>query len=343
MEDPVLDIRAAGSARTWIQERLERLEPERVVISKPSVEEAIAELLEMQGDAVLMLADELPTDLPEGIVVASAMERAGEGAVLITDDFLDYLPHKAVILCERPLIKRQIRRYRADLSIRTAAEFASREELKGPDEKEKGVVEWCLERKDEGLVHSVACDRITFDIAGGSRRRQRLDLPVGKHKDGHFPSAPFSGQVLLVCRDGFPESYIPDWCDELALEAWKLEAILLEGVEITLREHTSVHARWVRTGSLLKHSDDPAVKDEYVTPEGNLKRKKGGGKGGLRIRMEIEWIGKGGRRSLAVSRIGPSDDARFLARRLVVEWKEAKGVWMNDKGGEDVSASPLIY
>ena len=341
MEDPVLDVRTAGTARIWIEERLGRLDPERVITTVPSVEEAIAELIEMQGDAVLLLANELPAELPEGITVVSAMERAGEGAVMISDDFLDYLPHKSVILCEDALIKRQIRRYRPDLSIRTAADFAAREGLEEPSEEERDVINWCLKRKDEEAVHAVACDRVTFEMAGGSRRRQRLDLPVGKHKDGHFPPAPFSGQVLFVCREGFPESYLPDWCDELALEAWKLETILLRGVDQTLAEHTSVHAQWVRTGSLLKHSEDPALKDEYVTPEGDLRRKRRGGKGGLRIRMSIEWIGKGGRRSLAVSRIGPADDARFLARRLVVEWNEAQDVWMNAK--DDESIGPVIF
>ncbi len=343
MEDADLDIQAAGWAREWIQERVLRLDPERSVAANPSVEDAITELSETQQDAVLLLATELPTKLPDGIKVVSAMERAGEGAVLICDDFLDYLPHKARILCEHPQIKRQIRRYRSDLSIRTAADFAEHEGIEGPGVNEGDVITWCLARKDEGSVQAVACDRITFDIAGGSRRRQRLDLPIGKHKDGHFPLLPFSGQVLLVCRDGFPESYVPTWCDSLALEAWKLEEILLDGVDIKLREHASVHARWIRTGSLLKKTDDPAVREEYITPEGELMRRKGGGRGGLRLQIAIEWIGKGGRRGLSVSRIGPANDARFLARRLVVEWKEAQSVWMETHADADESASPLIY
>ena len=342
MEDPVLDVRIAGTARIWIEERMKRLDSERVVNMNPSVKKAIDDLLDMQGDAVLLLAAELPAELPEGIAVISAMERAGEGAVMISDDFLDYLPHKSLILCEDALVKRQIRRYRADLSIWTATDFAAREGLQGPSEEED-VIDWCLKRKDEGRVHAVVCDRVTFEIVGGSRRRQRLDLPIGKHKDGHFPPAPFSGQVLFVCRKGFPESYIPDWCNGLALEAWKLESILLDGVDKALAQHTSIHAQWVRTGSLLKHSEDPVIKDEYVTPEGDLRRKRRGGRGGLRIRMGIEWIGKGGRRSLAVSRIGPADDARFLARRLVVEWKEAQEVWMNDKNDDDESVGPIIF
>ena len=121
-------------------------------------------------------------------------------------------------------------------------------------------------------------------------------------RDGRFPSFTHAGQILLIARQGFPHTKLPEWNDELAFQSYILEEQLRVQIEDNLLENVTINVRWRQTKSLLRDGKDIALKENVVSPEGKLSSKHKG----LRVDIRIEYIGKGGKTSLAVCRDGQS-------------------------------------
>ena len=76
-------------------------------------------LLAGDVDVAVHSMKDLPTDMPEGLVIAAVPERSDPADVLVTDDArsLDQLPHGATVLTGSPRRKAQLRALRPDVGV----------------------------------------------------------------------------------------------------------------------------------------------------------------------------------------------------------------------------------
>ncbi len=285
--------------------------------------DALESLLEREFDHLAVFATDLEGPMPDGVDIIGALPVRNVGSVLVSDDRPEHLPRRARILCDRPLVKRQLRRFRHDLSIRNTDDFAQKNGLEGPPSKKNELLKWGLKQIDSGLVDGIVVDREIWEAQGGRRRRHRLGLEVGANNDGRFLAHPYSGITLILARSGELADECPLTLDDDAAISWDVQKTIWPTIHQRLRPHIGMRVDLRRPGSLLKERpEDQILRDELVNPSGKIKT------GGRRIEIEIEYIGRGGLRSFGISRLSPVAEAAFVGRLMVREWKEACDIWM---------------
>lgn len=290
-------------------------------------------------DLALVPAAMLGDADPEDLVVHGAMTRREPFPVLVGDDRPSHLPRKALIITSTPRLRRQLRRFRADLHTHDPHEWSTRSGRDLPaalaeravDEPldlaaEMTLMGWLEQQRVEGGIDGYTLSPEAWRASGASMRRHTLGLHVGTEPErgsnelgARFLPGPFAGLTLIVGRPGFPAAWLDGWEDEGAGWGWRFGSQLHRATPEHLRPYIGAWSEVRRIGALVRQAEasgDQALLEAQLTPEGELRQ------GGARFVMQAELLGKRGKRTLGLERITLRDDVRRSILRLIQEWSE---------------------
>ena len=91
----------------------------------PHMESAIETLQNGRGDLLAMSAHQWKDLGHKGLVVVGVLPRREPTWVLVSEDKPEYLKSKAIVVCDHILLRRQMRRLRADLRLMSSEDFAN--------------------------------------------------------------------------------------------------------------------------------------------------------------------------------------------------------------------------
>jgi hypothetical protein len=291
-------------------------EPTFVTKPLPSMHDAVRLLLDGDVDLIAVSATQWSSMDKTGLTVASALGRREPTWVLVADDRPDMLEHGARVGCDHPLLHRQLRRFRPDLS------------LVNPNDEDPS---WCTlpaaervsrweEQRTSGDLHGYVIPRSMHRcLEGRPPRRHTLGLYREDPTRHRFVPPPLGGFTLLVARSGFPAAPLRPISDVGALLAHRLERAILEAIPEHLQSMTGVHVERRRVGTLLQEAakvEDEHAIESLLDPEASLKTK------GHRLEIIVETLGVDGRGAAASERVFPEAEAHSGMVRALEEWSE---------------------
>jgi len=286
-----------------------------------SIDTAFAALAAGEADLLAAPADQVHVARQRleamDMEVVGALQRKHPFHVMVADDRIDYLRKDAIVLTESRLLRRQMRRRRRGLAIRSFIAFAETEDLTLPD-GELQRFEWLEGLRESGAIDAYIVPRTLYESAGSRNRRHALTADPEDRGVARFMPVPFADLSVLVARRGFPRRLISDWSDEEGETSWVAQNRLLEATPAELHDRIGLLVRHRRLSTLLNEADrlhDLFLIDSEIDPEGDVIDDQ------MRIEIGIELISGNGRRTISVERIQPLDDFTSTIVFLCREWQ----------------------
>ena len=293
----------------------------------PDLASALASLDDFEADLVAVAAPEWfaihPARDPAGLQVATALPRRDEHHVLIAEDRVDHLPHKAVILSRGRLARRQLRRYRADFRVLSPKAFADEYNLPSPvDLHGVELVDYLESLRGAGTIDGYVTSLHLYDESGIGGRRHRLFTDPKEVDDMRFLPSPLHGLTLLITRVGFPLGLAEELGDKESYTAWQCERILLFSQEPEHRDRIGMVVRHQQVASLLRRADeerDLLRAQALLDEEGEVRDYE------TKVEIIIEAVSRRGDRTLLHERLMPISEALPVTRVMAGEWQTMVG------------------
>ena len=254
--------------------------------------------------------------------VIAALTRNHPHHVLVSEDGLEHFPAGGVILCEEPLISRQIRRRRAKIDIRTYASMEIESDTAEGLHTAQNLVE-------SGEINGFVTHRGAYDSAGLNGRRHALHNDPEARGVPRFVPTPFCDLIVIISRQGYPVHNISDWTDEHALNAWMVQRTVMHRTPVELHELIGVHYRQQQIGPILTEAErvnDLFVLDNLIDPECDVDDQP-------RYEIIVELLSEDGLRTTSMERIGPINRLGIDIQFMMNDWNNLLERFMAKEGG----------
>ncbi len=324
LSDEILQIRCFSTATHPTAERLHQaLDGFDEVVSEnvDSLAAAIASLEEGECDLIAAPANLIHSDLERltelGFEVVGGLRQKHPFHVLVADERIDYLPKSGIILVEERLLRRQMRRRRRGLELRSITLFSERNGLSPPDDLVDRF-NWLEALRRTGVIDGFIVPRTLYESAGCRSRRHALRADPEDRGVARFLPVPFADLSVLVARRGLPLRYISEWSDSEGWTSWTAQIKLLATTPLDLHDRIGLLTRHRQLATILTEADrlhDLFIIDTEIDPEGEVIDDQ------TRIEIAIELISSTGRRTICVERVQPLDDFSSSLAFLCQEWK----------------------
>ena len=318
MEDERLVFLSTSSHGDGVRQQIEKVLEQRsntfnaVLRQAPTIDDAIALLNDGVGDLVAMSPENWNLHQSDKLAIVGLLSRREPTWVLVSDDKPEYLIKHARIVCQHPLIQRQMLRLRPDLNllgkedVDVRLEFDSREEI-----------ERLEELRLDGEIDGYVVKRSQYNLLSGKTRRHTLGLQKGSPERSHFVPPPLNGFTLIVGRVGFPKQRVEHILDPSAEFAYRIESALLESIPSDLVELTGIHVEQRGIGTILreaKRNNDDWTMSAMIDTEKKVRDS------GTRVEMRIETLSVDGKVSACAEQVGPLEKHRIAMVNLLQEW-----------------------
>ena len=242
MEDERLVFLSTSSHGDGVRQQIEKVLEQRsntfnaILRQAPTIEDAIALLNDGVGDLVAMSPENWNQYLNDNLVIVGLLSRREPTWVLVSDDKPEYLIKHARVVCQHPLIQRQMLRLRQDLNLLEKEDVDVRLEVDSREE-----IERLEELRLNGTIDGYVVKRSQYNLLSGKARRHTLGLQKGSPERSHFVPPPLNGFTLIVGRVGFPKKRVEHILDPSAEFAYRIESALLDSIPSDLVELTGIH------------------------------------------------------------------------------------------------------
>jgi hypothetical protein len=272
----------------------------------PHMETAIEALRDGLGDLVAMSAIDWQHHNVEGLEIAGLLPRKEPTWVLVAEDKPEYLKQGALVMCDHELLRRQMRRMRADLILLSSDEAVhllnAQDEFSSIDEDQRWP--WFETKVTEGLLDGFIAPRAVHAGHRMKSRRHTLGLQRDQSESQRerFIPPPLHGFTLLVTRSGFPKASLKEMMDGSAELAYRLELAILESLDPSLHDITGVYVEQRKIATFIKKAKeegDETLLTSLVDPN----KKKGVFQSGPRVELLIETLNPTGTVTAACERI----------------------------------------
>ena len=318
MEDERLVFLSTSSHGDGVRQQIEKVLEQRsntfnaILRQAPTIEDAIALLNDGVGDLVAMSPDNWSQHQSDNLAIVGLLSRREPTWVLVSDDKPEYLIKHARIVCQHPLIQRQMLRLRQDLNLLVKGDVEVREEVDSREE-----IERLEELRLNGTIDGYVVKRSQYNLLSGKTRRHTLGLQKGSPERSHFVPPPLNGFTLIVGRVGFPKQRVEHILDPSAEFAYRIESALLESIPSDLVELTGIHVEQRGVGTILreaKRNNDDWTMSAMIDTEKKVRES------GTRVEMRIETLSVDGKVSACAEQVGPIEKHRIAMVNLLQEW-----------------------
>lgn len=329
MPDDDLTLLAAASLQADVlgaAESITALELSSLSISEtPNLNDALSTLDSGECDLVAAAALDLRArgELESGLEVIGGLALRDWNHIIVSEDRPSHLPHRAIVLAETRLQRRQLRRYRSDMRVRDAAAHAALEEVDLPEEVAVGdamaFFRWAEGLRQTGDIDGYVIPRHLHRLTGAKTRRHALSHDPKEDELIRFLPSPLAGMVVLVARTGFPPSIADELTDIEGSLAYELSTCLLDGIDEELHDRLGMMVRNRQPGPMLREAErrrDLFTQEVLKNLEGELVQKL------PKVEICIELLDRRGRASVSMERMCDIDSAMQTARFLLVDWKK---------------------
>ncbi|CAI8413474.1 MAG: Uncharacterised protein [Candidatus Poseidoniaceae archaeon] len=318
MKDERLVFLSTSSHGDGVRQQIERVLEQRsntfnaVLRQAPTIDDAIALLNNGVGDLVAMSPENWNLYQSDNLAIVGLLSRREPTWVLVSDDKPEYLIKHARIVCQHPLIQRQMLRLRQDLNLLQKADVDVRLDVDSREE-----IERLEELRLDGEIDGYVVKRSQYNLLSGKARRHTLGLQKGSPERSHFVPPPLNGFTLIVGRVGFPKQRVEHILDPSAEFAYRIESALLESIPSDLVELTGIHVEQRGIGTILreaKRNNDDWTMSAMIDTEKKVR------KSGTRVEMRIETLSVDGKVSACAEQVGPIEKHRIAMVNLLQEW-----------------------
>jgi len=327
-EEGVLRIARAPTNSADLLGALANIEPsvlEFEEISVASLEDGFKMLDDGNADLLLGAAIDISNSnlLSKGFQVVGALPLRDWNFVLVSEDRPRHLPKNAIILSENQLVRRQLRRLRSDLRVRSANAHIGIEESERPEELIEGDLfsfsRWAEELRQTGEIDGYVIPRHIHRLAGMKTRRHALSQEPAEDELIRFLPSPHAGTILVVGRMGFPRQRFNELLDEEAETSWLIEEIILSEMDEETKSKVGILVRHRQPATLIREAErrkDLLTHNVLINPEGELTTSE------TKVDIQIELISHRGNSTVSIQRIVDLEDAIVAARFMVQDWKK---------------------
>ena len=318
MEDERLVFLSTSSHGDGVRQQIEKVLEQRsntfnaILRQAPTIEDAIALLNDGVGDLVAMSPENWSQYQSDNLAIVGLLSRREPTWVLVSDDKPEYLIKHARVVCQHPLIQRQMLRLRQDLNLLVKEDVEVREEVDSREE-----IERLEELRLNGTIDGYVVKRSQYNLLSGKTRRHTLGLQKGSPERSHFVPPPLNGFTLIVGRVGFPKQRVEHILDPSAEFAYRIESALLESIPSDLVELTGIHVEQRGVGTILreaKRNNDDWTMSAMIDTEKKVRES------GTRVEMRIETLSVDGKVSACAEQVGPIEKHRIAMVNLLQEW-----------------------
>jgi hypothetical protein len=318
MEDERLVFLSTSSHGDGVRQQIEKVLEQRsntfnaILRQAPTIEDAIALLNDGVGDLVAMSPENWNQYLNDNLVIVGLLSRREPTWVLVSDDKPEYLIKHARVVCQHPLIQRQMLRLRQDLNLLEKEDVDVRLEVDSREE-----IERLEELRLNGAIDGYVVKRSQYNLLSGKARRHTLGLQKGSPERSHFVPPPLNGFTLIVGRVGFPKKRVEHILDPPAEFAYRIESALLDSIPSDLVELTGIHVEQRGIGTILreaKRNNDDWTMSAMIDTEKKVRES------GTRVEMIIETLSVDGKVSACAEQVGPIEKHRIAMVNLLQEW-----------------------
>ncbi|MEC8588949.1 MAG: hypothetical protein VXY35_02215 [Candidatus Thermoplasmatota archaeon] len=318
MEDERLVFLSTSSHGDGVRQQIEKVLEQRsntfnaILRQAPTIEDAIALLNDGVGDLVAMSPENWNQYLNDNLVIVGLLSRREPTWVLVSDDKPEYLIKHARVVCQHPLIQRQMLRLRQDLNLLEKEDVDVRLEVDSREE-----IERLEELRLNGAIDGYVVKRSQYNLLSGKARRHTLGLQKGSPERSHFVPPPLNGFTLIVGRVGFPKKRVEHILDPSAEFAYRIESALLDSIPSDLVELTGIHVEQRGVGTILreaKRNNDDWTMSAMIDTEKKVRES------GTRVEMIIETLSVDGKVSACAEQVGPIEKHRIAMVNLLQEW-----------------------
>ena len=157
MEDERLVFLSTSSHGDGVRQQIEKVLEQRsntfnaILRQAPTIDDAIALLNDGVGDLVAMSPENWNQHQSDNLAIVGLLSRREPTWVLVSDDKPEYLIKHARIVCQHPLIRRQMLRLRQDLNLLEKEDVEVRQEVDSREEIER-LEELRLDGEIDGYV-----------------------------------------------------------------------------------------------------------------------------------------------------------------------------------------------
>ena len=276
----------------------------------PHVETAIEQLDIGNADLVAMSAIDWKEHRRDDLIISAILPRREPTWVLVSDDKPEYLISEALIICDNPLIKRQLYRLRGDLELISTNEFMLRNNIEKPLQEmdKREIVSWLEECRQDDLIDGFITTRSLHSSLKFKSRRHTLGLQRDNPERTHFIPPPLHGFTLLVARKGFPTSQIETMNDEAAVVCHRIESNLYDALDLSLKPIVGIFVEQRKISTILreaKRSNDESTIESVINTEGKLNNPE------IRIQITIETLSIDGKVTAMCERIIPIEKSHM--------------------------------
>lgn len=274
-----------------------------------------------EGDLLACSAQWLIENQPEGLTFVAAIDRRDPSLVLVSEDKLEYLPRRGIVVSDRELVRRQLIRARRDINVYSPQEWAAKSgsELPNNADDPASIARWLEPQREAKKIDGFVIDRPTFTKAGLKGRRHTLGLQRGEAARQRFLPPAWQGYTLFLARPRFPFTLLDTHIDEVAFLLFTIEMRLVMGVAEELRPLLGVHVSQRQVAKVLKDlakESDLSLTAELVNTEGEIR------KGGSRLEMMMELVGVDGNATISIERLTQTENAVFAANLLLRDFHD---------------------
>ena len=304
-------------------------------VSAASLEDAF-KILD-NGDADLLFAsanDISNTDLlRKEFQIIGALPLRDWNSVLVSEDRPYHLPKNAIILCQFQLVRRQLRRLRPDLRVRSSEAHIGIEGIKLTnelsDEDLFSFATWAEKLRQSGEIDGYVIPRHIHRLLGMKTRRHALSQEPAEDELIKFLPRPHAGTILVIGRMGFPKIKVKEIIDEEAETSWNLSEILLSEMSEDIKSMVGILVRHKQPVTLIREAErrkDLLTHNVLINPEGELTTNE------TKVDIQIELVDHKGSSTISIQRIVDLDDSTVATRFLANEWNKLVKLGMKHPG-----------
>ena len=283
----------------------------------PHIESAISQLKSGNADLVAMSALDWREIIDEDLMISAILPRREPTWVLVSDDKPEYLIPNSRIICDSPLIRRQLSRLRNNLKI-----ISSRDLIKDlnidKEMDDRDLTSWLEECRQDEIIDGFVTTRSLHSSLKFKSRRHTLGLQRDNPERTHFIPPPLHGFTLLISRNGFPSSTIDSMNDDASLICHKIESNLLDSLDEKIKNITGIYVEQRKIGTILreaKRSNDDSIIESVIGKDGKPIDSN------IRLHLTIETLSYDGKVTAMCERIIPLDKSHMGMVNLLKEFK----------------------
>jgi hypothetical protein len=286
----------------------------------PHMESAIETLQSGRGDLLAMSAHQWNDLDHAGLSIVGVLPRREPTWVLVSEDKPEYLQSRAIVVCDHVLLRRQMRRLRADLDLMTSETFAARisksDAYSQLDDEER--TSWLEELRQDGELDGYIVSRGEHSALRFKARRHTLGLQRENPERTHFVPPPLYGFTLLIARNGFPSDTVQMMCDNGAYIAHRMEVAFLASIPQELHAITGIFVEQRKVSAILREanrSNDEQTLDGVLDLNEKIKTP------GARLEMRIETLNHQGTVTAGAERVCPVQESHMGMVNVLKEFQ----------------------